>query len=95
MTFQRMPECSSCSPGKCPHPGAPDWCSQAPFDPEGLVSSLNAIVTTVIGAHCGHVIVHEPESRHRVMQWQLVGGFFLALGLLMHFSGTIPMNTDL
>ena len=27
----------------------PEWCDNAPFDPEGWVSSLNAIITTVIG----------------------------------------------
>ena len=59
VTFQRLPECSTCSPGKCVPPAdAPAWCLQGPFDPEGLVSSLNAIITTVIGIHYGHVRVH-------------------------------------
>ena len=42
-----MAECSGCAPGKCPKPDAPEWCNSTPFDPEGIVSSLNAIVTTV------------------------------------------------
>ena len=41
--------------------GAPDWCgyeapcSGAPFDPEGLVSSLTAVVASLFGAHVGRV----------------------------------------
>ena len=47
VTYQRMPECSACAPGKCPRPAnasVPDWClGTVPFDPEGLVSSLTAM----------------------------------------------------
>lgn len=95
MTFQRMPECSGCSPGKCPKASAPEWCNSTPFDPEGLVSSLNAIVTTVIGAHCGHVIVHLVDGKDRVAQWNLAGWAQLIFGLILHFTGAIAMNTDL
>mmetsp|Transcript_29659 Transcript_29659/g.88748 ORF Transcript_29659/g.88748 Transcript_29659/m.88748 type:complete len:726 (-) Transcript_29659:538-2715(-) len=95
MTFQRMPECSGCSPGKCPKEGAPQWCNSTPFDPEGLVSSLNAIVTTVIGSHCGHVIVLLVDGADRVSQWNLAGWVQLTLGLVLHLSGAIVMNTDL
>ena len=41
-TYNRLPECSSCSPGDCPIPGRPDWCMR-PFDPEGTISSLSGI----------------------------------------------------
>ncbi|PWZ23713.1 hypothetical protein Zm00014a_001106 [Zea mays] len=38
-------------------PDAPSWC-QAPFDPEGLLSSVMAIVTCLIGLQFGHAIIH-------------------------------------
>ncbi|RWW13252.1 hypothetical protein BHE74_00059660 [Ensete ventricosum] len=50
--------CSIDSPASGPlPPDAPSWC-QAPFDPEGLLSSVMAIVTCLIGLQFGHVIVH-------------------------------------
>ncbi|KAK8958311.1 hypothetical protein KSP40_PGU001501 [Platanthera guangdongensis] len=36
---------------------APSWCL-APFDPEGLLSSISTILSTTIGVHYGHVLVH-------------------------------------
>jgi hypothetical protein len=50
--------CSIDSPRNGPLPSdAPPWC-QAPFDPEGLLSSLMATVTCLVGLQFGHVIVH-------------------------------------
>eukprot|EP00039_Didymoeca_costata_P008632 m.114452 g.114452 ORF g.114452 m.114452 type:complete len:1152 (-) comp14167_c0_seq1:6-3461(-) len=95
VTYQRLPECSSCSPGKCRKDDRPEWCDKAPFDPEGLVSSLNAILTTIIGCHYGHVLqavkIKSLQQEHFFVfsVLQLVGGFAL------HFSGAILMNTDL
>lgn len=64
MTFQRLPECSTCSPGLCTPPdNAPEWCFTGPFDPEGIVSSFNAIITTVIGVHYGHGEFQFPTVR--------------------------------
>eukprot|EP00041_Stephanoeca_diplocostata_P032317 m.1032949 g.1032949 ORF g.1032949 m.1032949 type:complete len:1186 (+) comp24129_c0_seq8:123-3680(+) len=97
MTFQRMRACSGCYPGKCALPDGvtpPAWCSEAPFDPEGLVSSLNAIITTVIGVHCGHVIVLLQSASARLHQWTIFGALQLLVGMVLHFT-VIPMNTDL
>ncbi|XP_019189353.1 PREDICTED: heparan-alpha-glucosaminide N-acetyltransferase-like isoform X2 [Ipomoea nil] len=56
--YARTKECSVNSPDYGPLPiDAPSWC-QAPFDPEGLLSSLMAIVTCFVGVHFGHVIIH-------------------------------------
>nr|GMD50965.1 heparan-alpha-glucosaminide N-acetyltransferase [Ipomoea batatas] len=56
--YARTKECSVDSPDYGPLPiDAPSWC-QAPFDPEGLLSSLMAIVTCFVGVHFGHVIIH-------------------------------------
>ena len=132
MTFQRMPECSTCSPGKCWNlsaetttigsdfvdhtagdggssgsigrvgsdrsskgPGMPAWCNEAPFDPEGSVSSLNAILSTVIGCHFGHVFVQIKGHAARLYHMVLFSLLQLVFGLVLHFSGGIKMNTDL
>uniref|UniRef100_M0ZX64 D8Ertd354e protein n=1 Tax=Solanum tuberosum TaxID=4113 RepID=M0ZX64_SOLTU len=36
---------------------APTWC-RAPFEPEGLLSSISAIMSGTIGIHYGHVLIH-------------------------------------
>ncbi|VAH32110.1 unnamed protein product [Triticum turgidum subsp. durum] len=56
--YARSQQCSIDSPQNGPlPPDAPSWC-QAPFDPEGLLSSVMAIVTCLIGLQYGHIIVH-------------------------------------
>ncbi|KAK4740007.1 hypothetical protein R3W88_003704 [Solanum pinnatisectum] len=67
--YGRLKECSVNSPNNGPlPPNAPSWC-QAPFDPEGLLSSLMAIVTCFICLHYGHVIVNFKDHKHRIQQW--------------------------
>ncbi|XP_028077636.1 uncharacterized protein LOC114279572 isoform X4 [Camellia sinensis] len=55
---RRTKECSVNSPdyGSLPL-NSPEWCL-APFDPEGILSSLMAAITCVVGLHYGHIIVH-------------------------------------
>ncbi|XP_045826524.1 uncharacterized protein LOC123918501 isoform X3 [Trifolium pratense] len=36
---------------------APAWC-YAPFEPEGILSLISAILSTIIGLHYGHVLIH-------------------------------------
>ncbi|CAO2144355.1 unnamed protein product, partial [Urochloa humidicola] len=56
--YLKTEQCSINSPRNGPlPPDAPTWC-EAPFDPEGLLSSLMATVTCLIGLQIGHVIVH-------------------------------------
>ncbi|PWA37511.1 heparan-alpha-glucosaminide N-acetyltransferase [Artemisia annua] len=56
--YKRTEECSINSPDYGPlPPNAPAWCL-APFDPEGLLSSLMAAVTCFLGLQYGHVMVH-------------------------------------
>lgn len=62
ITFQRTEACSSCAPGKCWKEGAPAWCGYeevcggAPFDPEGLLSSVTCVVAALWGAHAGRAV---------------------------------------
>jgi len=81
ITYQRMPQCSTCAPGRRASPtrpeqpmeairaplprrcqlpdDAPAWCCPAEtkcdayFDPEGVVSTLSAVVAPLAGLHFG------------------------------------------
>ncbi|PKI74029.1 hypothetical protein CRG98_005507, partial [Punica granatum] len=51
-------DCTLNSPYEGPfRDDAPKWCF-APFEPEGILSSISAILSTIIGLHSGHVLVH-------------------------------------
>ncbi|KAJ7010225.1 hypothetical protein NC653_000841 [Populus alba x Populus x berolinensis] len=79
--------CSINSPGYGPlPPDAPSWC-QAPFDPEGLLSSVMAIVTCLVGLHYGHIIVHFKEHKDRTLHWMVPSTCFLVLGLVLDLLG--------
>ncbi|CAM9203604.1 unnamed protein product [Ectocarpus fasciculatus] len=114
VTFQRTEDCSTCYPGRCAPPeDAPEWCGYdsltggAPFDPEGLVSSLTAVVASLLGAHCGAVAKHMSRSQPSIegraptlqrysmlVQWFLMGASWLIIGGLLVLSGN-RLNTDL
>ncbi|XP_057800143.1 uncharacterized protein LOC131015730 isoform X2 [Salvia miltiorrhiza] len=56
--YRRTKECSVNSPDYGPPPpNSPAWCL-APFDPEGILSSLMAAITCLVGLHYGHILVH-------------------------------------
>ncbi|EXB95709.1 hypothetical protein L484_007459 [Morus notabilis] len=56
--YRRTKECSVNSPDYGPlPPNSPGWCL-APFDPEGILSSLMAAITCFVGLHYGHIVVH-------------------------------------
>ncbi|KAG0588984.1 hypothetical protein KC19_2G282700 [Ceratodon purpureus] len=92
--FRRTPSCSVNSPDSGPLPsGAPDWC-KAPFDPEGLLSSLSAVGSCFLGLHFGHVLVHRKEHLARLWDWIIMSVALLTMGLLLHLFG-IPFNKPL
>lgn len=86
--YQRVKECSANSPDYGPLPAnAPGWCL-APFDPEGLLSSLMAAVTCFVGLHFGQIISHFKDHMQRMLLWSLsvfplmISGYvLLALGM--------------
>ncbi|XVE86422.1 hypothetical protein DITRI_Ditri18aG0033200 [Diplodiscus trichospermus] len=85
--FVRTMQCSINSPDYGPLPSdAPTWC-QAPFDPEGLLSSAMAIVTCMVGLHYGHIIVHFKDHRNRIRLWLITSSTFLVLGLALDIFG--------
>lgn len=92
--YVRTEQCSSNSPNYGPLPSdAPAWC-QAPFDPEGLLSSVMAIVTCLIGLQFGHVILHFKDNKVRIMQWMMPSFCLLALAFSLDFFG-LHMNKAL
>ncbi|XP_010523186.2 PREDICTED: heparan-alpha-glucosaminide N-acetyltransferase [Tarenaya hassleriana] len=85
--YSRTKNCSINSPNYGPlPPDAPSWC-QAPFDPEGLLSSFMAIVTCLVGLHYGHIIVHFKDHKKRLNQWVILSSCLLMLGLALDLLG--------
>ncbi|KAJ6808548.1 heparan-alpha-glucosaminide N-acetyltransferase-like isoform X2 [Iris pallida] len=85
--YGRTEQCSTNFPDSGPLPlDAPSWC-QAPFDPEGLLSSLMAIVSCLIGLQFGHVIVHFEDHKERIVHWMVPSFSLLALAFSLDFLG--------
>ncbi|XP_062155323.1 uncharacterized protein LOC133863394 isoform X1 [Alnus glutinosa] len=85
--YARTQQCSINSPDYGPLPSdAPSWC-QAPFDPEGLLSSVMAVVTCLVGLHYGHIIVHYKDHRDRILHWMITTSCLVILGLALDSCG--------
>ncbi|KAH6815317.1 heparan-alpha-glucosaminide N-acetyltransferase-like protein [Perilla frutescens var. frutescens] len=85
--YARTEQCSINSPDYGPlPPDAPSWC-RAPFDPEGILSTVMAIVTCLLGLQYGHVIVHYKDHKKRLSLWSYPSTGFMLLGLLCHILG--------
>ena len=103
MTFQRLPECSTCSPGLCDLPKNENgtvlhpWCEKAAFDPEGLVSQLTAAAGTLTGVHVGKVLTEfrAEQHRQRIWHWLCFSIPCLIVGLIVQGTDLMPLNTDL
>eukprot|EP00249_Psilotum_nudum_P012871 c24017_g1_i1 orf=428-1726(-) len=93
-TYKRSKACSINSPYDGPLPvGAPSWCL-APFDPEGLLSSVTSVITCFIGAHYGHTLIHFKGHKRRLQYWISIAVLLLLIGFLLDLSG-IPLNKPL
>lgn len=73
--------------------GSPSWC-QAPFDPEGILGSLMAAVTCIIGLQYGHILVYLKGHKDRLLYWLLFSVAIFSLGLFLCFIG-MPTNKQL
>ncbi|KAK7258912.1 hypothetical protein RIF29_24501 [Crotalaria pallida] len=73
---------------------APSWC-YAPFEPEGILSSISAILSTIIGLHFGLVLIHMQDHSSRLKHWLLMGLALLTFGVILHFTHAIPLNKQL
>ncbi|KAJ8624056.1 hypothetical protein MRB53_032586 [Persea americana] len=72
----------------------PTWCL-APFEPEGLLSSISAILSGTIGVHYGHVLIHFKEHSERLKHWVSMGLILLIVAIILHFTDAIPLNKQL
>ncbi|PNX85299.1 heparan-alpha-glucosaminide N-acetyltransferase-like protein, partial [Trifolium pratense] len=56
---------------------------------------ISAILSTIIGLHYGHVLIHFQDHLSRLKQWLLLGLALLTLGFVLHFTHAIPLNKQL
>ncbi|KAL9261650.1 Heparan-alpha-glucosaminide N-acetyltransferase-like protein [Drosera capensis] len=93
--FNLVQACTANSPYEGPlRPDAPSWC-HAPFEPEGILSSISAILSTIIGVHYGHGLVHMKTRADRLKHWILMGLAFLVIGIILHLTHALPLNKQL
>ena len=64
-----------------------------PFDPEGLLSTLPAIVNTLAGYFAGRFVIEKGNTFETLAKLLLAGA--LALGVAMAWSGVLPFNKKL
>ncbi|KAJ3669467.1 hypothetical protein LUZ60_011417 [Juncus effusus] len=92
--YRRIKECSVNSPDYGALPSdAPSWCL-APFDPEGLLSSVMAAVSCFIGLHFGHIIIHYKDHSQKILLWSISSLVLLICGFLVQLLG-MPFSKPL
>ncbi|XP_033513002.1 uncharacterized protein [Nicotiana tomentosiformis] len=93
--WARLKACTLSYPASGPfRDNAPSWC-RAPFEPEGLLSTISAIMSGTIGIHYGHVLIHFKGHGERLKQWISMGLGLLIIAFILHFSDAIPLNKQL
>ncbi|KAK4796196.1 hypothetical protein SAY86_028522 [Trapa natans] len=93
--WKRLKDCTLSSPHKGPLKNdAPAWCN-APFEPEGILSSISAIISTIIGLHFGHALIHFKSHSARLKHWISMGILLLILGIILHMTHAVPLNKQL
>ncbi|KAL7095925.1 hypothetical protein ACP275_10G052600 [Erythranthe tilingii] len=93
--WSRLKACTFSSPDSGPfRKDAPTWC-RAPFEPEGLLSSISAIISGTIGIHYGHVLIHFKGHAERLKQWVSMALVLLIVAVILHFTDAIPINKQL
>ncbi|PQQ14432.1 hypothetical protein Pyn_20061 [Prunus yedoensis var. nudiflora] len=90
--YRNLKECNLSADGGVPE-SSPPWC-HAPFDPEGILSSLTAAVTCIIGLQYGHILAHIEDHKGRLNAWSLFSVSIFVLGSFLVFIG-IPVNKSL
>ncbi|KAI5592442.1 hypothetical protein BDE02_04G151400 [Populus trichocarpa] len=90
--YRNLKECNMSTNGQVPE-SAPSWC-HAPFDPEGVLSSITAAVACIIGLQYGHSLAHLQDHKQRMQNWILFSLSLLLVGLLLAVVGD-PVNKSL
>ncbi|XP_057769235.1 uncharacterized protein LOC130989293 isoform X1 [Salvia miltiorrhiza] len=90
--YRNLKECSISGDGQVPQT-SPSWC-HAPFDPEGILSSLTAAASCIIGLHYGHILIQFQDHKERLWTWAIFSVSLMCLGSLLALVG-IPLNKSL
>lgn len=90
--YRNMKECNG-SNSDTVSKSVPSWCHAA-FDPEGIVSSLTAAATSIIGLQYGHILVQFQDHKGRLYSWSILSLSLLVVGLFLDFVG-MPLNKSL
>ncbi|CDP03437.1 unnamed protein product [Coffea canephora] len=90
LVWKRLKACAYTSPNSDSlREDSPTRCL-GPFEPEGLLSPISAILSGTIGIHNGHVLIH-----FKAQVLGVNGTWFNHLAILLHFTDAIPMNKQL
>jgi len=104
----RSEACSSCSPASlifstgvsCLNATAtPTWCSAPLYDPEGLLASVNAVMSVWLGLYFGLILKHPHGNfagnhSKRLAHWLLCSVVLIVVGEVIEAAG-MPMNKQL
>ncbi|XP_004292175.1 PREDICTED: heparan-alpha-glucosaminide N-acetyltransferase-like isoform X1 [Fragaria vesca subsp. vesca] len=90
--YRNLKECNMSTGGRIPE-SSPSWC-HTPFDPEGILSTLTAAVTCIIGLQYGHILAHIQDHKGRLNIWSLFSVSMFVLGSFLAFIG-VPVNKSL
>ncbi|KAH7553527.1 hypothetical protein ACOSQ2_030045 [Xanthoceras sorbifolium] len=93
--WSRLKACTFSYPNSGPlREDAPTWC-HGPFEPEGLLSTISAILSGTIGIHYGHVLIHFKGHSERLKHWISTAVGLLIVAIILHFTDAIPINKQL
>lgn len=65
---------------------------QKTWDPEGILSTLPAIVTGILGLLAGHIILHQREIKQKLLSLFFMGFILIAIGDLWQWFFPINKN---
>jgi predicted acyltransferase len=69
------------------------WAATKTWDPEGIISTLPAIATTLLGILTGHLLRSQKSAEEKTARLFIAGGGLLAAGFLM--GVWLPINKNL
>ncbi|XP_048128004.1 heparan-alpha-glucosaminide N-acetyltransferase-like [Rhodamnia argentea] len=90
--YRNLKDCNMSTGGQVSE-NSPSWC-HAPFDPEGILSSLTAAVTCIIGLQYGHVLANLWDPKRRLDNWLLFSASMFVPGIFLALVG-VPVNKSL
>uniref|UniRef100_A0A667XMI5 Heparan-alpha-glucosaminide N-acetyltransferase n=1 Tax=Myripristis murdjan TaxID=586833 RepID=A0A667XMI5_9TELE len=75
------------------------YATHVPFDPEGVLGSINSIFMTFLGLQAGYIILHYKDLHSKIMSRFLIWGLilrypvtFLYINILLHFCSRMSLS---